>query len=659
MHHQKSEREIDVNARTTLLMILSAALALQGVWVPKTVSAQESSRASRRVSAYSELESEIAERLKRVREFGFIGQEAKRLGVRAWLFGGTAAAYAHYVKWDLDREKGDRRYPAERFDYDYSNIYRSTQDLDIVVDGNSDQAYALQKVLMEKFPHKRGRSSAWEVRTLTQEMEDRQAILNHPDFLNQHNDSNSTGLIELTPPKKGESVVRDVTAWKSRQTQFLKDVQNGTIHYYFSPLHETTQLAKEGRNIPIMGAIRFLTKAFQYGLKISPEDEAQIRKVIKEFNPRRDIKDDYVEAWIEKNGKKLIQNAQDIEHAWNKLDDLGLRNKLIAIHYNVDDADSLAWWMNKEPLRTQPVGKGKGRTAKQLGLDVIAHDTRSFPAFESITKSHSNMANVFESRNGTTGEMAAFDDGFYTKVGAKGTLKDGMTIRFRLDPRAREGTDFDLIEEHDFVVVKNKAAIQVIPESVNVGPVEYFQMIARGEFNLSDEDRGLRERLRKRIESKLSSLSDDEKKQLFKILKKEIQRSKKDLTPALMEWFSFPQSIDHPELVRDAMKNEAMETVVIRKVLSDPKWVARPELVQELIKKGSSDFFLSLFVLSKPEWTAHPELVESLLKNGNELKVVQDYILSKPYWKDVLDKRTSAGCIKRSLKRGLAERGTE
>ncbi|MFL5814425.1 MAG: hypothetical protein ACJ763_12675 [Bdellovibrionia bacterium] len=637
----------------SLLAFLIVALAFQFIGMPEAAFAQESIRATRRVSADNELESEIAERLMRVREFGFIEQEAKKLGVRAWLFGGTAAAYAHYVKWDLDREKGDPRHQPERFDYDYSNIYRSTQDLDIVVDGTPDQAYALQKALMEKFPHKRGRSSAWEVRTLTQEMEDQQAILNNPDFINQHTDSNSTGLIELTTPKKGESVVRDVKGWKSKQTQFLKDVQNGTIHYYFSPLHETTQLAKEGRNIPIMGAIRFLTKAFQYGLKISLDDEARIRKVIQQFNPRRDIKDDYVESWIEKNGKKLIQNALDIEHAWNTLDDLGLRNKLMAIHYNVDDADSLAWWMNKEPLRTQPVGKGKGRTAKQLGIDVIAHDTKSFPAFESITKANSRNANVFVSRNDTSGEMSAFDDGFYTKVGPKGTLKDGMTIRFQLDPKAREGTDFDYIEEHDFVVVKNKAAIKVIPESVNVGPVGYFQMIAKGELNLDDENRGLRERLRKRVESKLSSLTDDEEKQLFKILKKEIQRSKKDLSTALLEWFSFPQAVDHPELVRGAMKDERMEALVIRKVLSDPKWVKHPELVQELVKKGSADFFLSLFVLSKPEWTAHPELVEGLLKNGTELKAVQDYVLSKPYWQDVLRKGASAGCLPQDLKRRL------
>lgn len=97
-----------------------------------------------------ELEHGIEDRIKRVEEFRFIEKEAARLGVRAWLFGGTAAGYAHYVKWDLLRGKGDARFQPERFDYDYTNIYRSTQDLDIVIDGNAKQAQKLQDALAEK-----------------------------------------------------------------------------------------------------------------------------------------------------------------------------------------------------------------------------------------------------------------------------------------------------------------------------------------------------------------------------------------------------------------------------------------------------------------------------------------------------------------------------
>ncbi len=71
-----------------------------------------------------ELQRELGTRLSRVDEFRFIQEAAKKLGVKAWLFGGTAAAYAHYVKWDIMREAGDERYQPHRFDYDYTNILR-------------------------------------------------------------------------------------------------------------------------------------------------------------------------------------------------------------------------------------------------------------------------------------------------------------------------------------------------------------------------------------------------------------------------------------------------------------------------------------------------------------------------------------------------------
>jgi len=73
------------------------------------------------------------------------GGEAR---VRIQLFGGTAASYAHYVKNDNGT-----------FDYDYYSIFRSTQDLDIVVDGSAEQVKQLQANLERKFPHFKGSKS--------------------------------------------------------------------------------------------------------------------------------------------------------------------------------------------------------------------------------------------------------------------------------------------------------------------------------------------------------------------------------------------------------------------------------------------------------------------------------------------------------------------
>jgi hypothetical protein len=630
-----------------------------------------------------ELEQGISDRLKRVEEFKFIEQEATKLGVKAYLFGGTAAGYAHYVKWDLQREKSDKRFQRDRFDYDYTNIYRSTQDLDIVIDGKPEQAQALQNALQNKYPHLQGNKTAWEVRLLTQDMGDKQAILNNPDFMNQHTDSNSTGMIEITQPKNGEHVVRDVRDWTSKEPYFLKDVHDGMLHYYFSPLHETTKFAKEGRNPPIFSAIRFLTKAFQYELKIRPEDLARIKNVIDEFDPKQTAQHDYVAKWIEKNGKKLIQNAVNIEYAKNTLDHLGLRQKLQSIKGDTNVADSLAWWMNKEPLRSHPIGQGSGKTAKVLGLDIVAHETNNFLAYESITRAHTGDPNVLISRSNAAGEAAAFGDGFYTKLGKEGARGTGLTIRFHLDPNAKEGHDFDYEPKEDYVIVKNKAALKVIPESLNIGPVEYFEMLmASGESGLQRSDRGIIEKLKRRIGAKAQTLDGTQTKTILQMIHSQIDKSPEpQKSLVLNEWLSFPASTHHPEVIQALLnkKSDAIDEWLAKKVFSQPVWKDHPEFVEKIIAngnideaiafhvlpqshwkdhrkwvetlldRGTVDRYIAEYILSKPEWSDRPDLVEKLINNGKSDQAIATYILSKPQWKNRPE------WVEKLLERGTAD----
>ncbi len=624
-------------ARTSIAVLL-ALLSVQVFWMPERYCFAGETVSTADALSLGELEHGIADRLKRVEEFRFIEQEAARLGVRAWLFGGTAAGYAHYVKWDLQREKGDKRFQPDRFDYDYTNIYRSTQDLDIVIDGTAEQAQALQSALAEKYPHLQGSKTAWEVRLLTQDMGDKLAILNNPDFMNQHTDSNSTGLIEITRPKAGESVVRDVRDWNSKQSHFLKDVHEGALHYYFSPLHGTTKFAKEGRNPPILSAIRYLTKAFQYELKLRPEDLAQVKAVIDEFNPGKDAANSYVSHWIEKNGKKLIQNAVNIEYAWNTLEQLGLRDKLAAIKGDMQRSDSLAWWMNKEPLRTKALGTGNGKTARELGLDIVAHETGNFFAYESMTRAHTGDPNVLISRSRVIGEVAMYGDGFYTKAGNKGAKGSGLTIRFHLDPDAREESDFVQVPGNDFVIVKNKAALKVIPESLHMGPFEYFRMLANSDGKPNKSDRGILEKLKRRIGSKLQTFSPQEERELLDIVWAVIADPSRHDAPILMEWFALPMSNRHPEMLEALIQNgaEVMDRSIARLILSQPHWKGHPELLDALIKKGTelTDKAIAEYVFSKPYWKDHPELLDALIKKGLADPMIIWLVLPHPHWVD-------------------------
>ena len=491
----------------------------------------------------------IEENLTKVDEFRFIREEAAKLGIKdAYLFGGTASAFAHYVNWDLKRNHGDDRYQPFRFDYDYTNIFRSNQDLDIVIDGSEEQATKLQALLADKFPHFQGSKSSWEVRLLRSDLKDKEAILNNPNFLNQHSDSNSTGLINLM---EGRETVKDVRDWKTGESQFIRDIAEGKLHLYFSDLHHTTKRFLEGKNPPIIFAIRALTKAIQYELELRPEDEAILRKVIKDFRPEnKNQLDPYVQTWIEKNGKKLIQNAVNIEYAWNLINGMGLRTKLMGFNGNKEDVDSLAWWMNKEPLRAKPLGnKTQGKTAQQFfqekklpmeeGKLVLAHETNSFLAYESITRAHTGEANVLISRDGAVSEAAAFGDGFYTKVGRLGARGTGLTIRFTLDPNAIEGVDF--ISQDDFIIVKNKNAIRVIPESLDLSLPQIFELIAKDK-EIQTNDLALFEKMKRSRMNKAALLSEQDMNEIMNAI---FENAKDDASAEklLTLWLELPDAI--------------------------------------------------------------------------------------------------------------------
>lgn len=497
------------------------------------------------------IEQEIAQRLQRVYEFQFIRDEAKKRGLRVWIFGGTAASFAHYVKWDLLRELGDSRFQSDRFDYEYSSIYRSTQDLDIVINGSAQDAIIFEQILKNKFPYLSGEKTIWEVRSLTEAKEDKGGLMGDFGFMNQHTDSNSTGLIELTSPLPGESIIRDLRNWNSiEKSKFLNDITDQKLTFYHSDRHSETPRAQSGENPPIFSVIRALIKAFQFDLQIQKSDLDLLQKEIDKFDPKTEITQPYAENWIEKNGKKLFQNALDVETAWNVLDSLGLRKKLISLRNNPKTIDSLSWWMNKEPLRKSPIGEGEGRTAQSLGIDVVAHETRDFHAYESITLAPTGLPNVFSSRHNAIGESAIYGEGFYTAKGSEGAARTGITIRFRVDPKAREGSDFVLgyhqikedgtINDGAFVIWKNRSALQIIPESLQISALNYFESIAQGK-TYKNEDRALFWKFKRKLDHQILSnrISQGETDEIRKIIQKHfIDRSPYRET-LLKEWVLF------------------------------------------------------------------------------------------------------------------------
>ncbi len=471
----------------------------------------------------------VRERIMRVKEFNFIREEAEKMGVRVYLFGGTAAGFGHYVRLDLLREKGDQSYYKNRFDYHFTNIYRSTQDADLVVDGSKEQARRLQETLKIKFPHLQGSKTAWEVRLLRENYDDKIALLNNPQFLNQHSDSNSVGLIEITQTPIGELQIRDLKNWNSRESRFFEDLRRGEILFYFSDSHEQTQRYLQGLNPPIFSVVRYLTKIFQFGLTIDPESLRKIKKIIRKFNLENDLKTTYAQNWIERNAKKLFQQSEDVERAWNISEELGLRKKLLRLG-SIQEEKSLSWWMDKEPLRSRPFGRS-GRKASDLGIKVVAHETKNFLTYEAITFSTRREPNVFKSRAGVQGESALLGNGFYTKKGLEGARGTGFTIRFDVHPDAREGDDFEVYG--DAILFLNRAALKVIPESLVMGALEYFKLLSEDFW--SHSDLGIQEKVKQRILTEKSDLKLDDFKAIAQIASDELQKPKDSIRFALVD----------------------------------------------------------------------------------------------------------------------------
>lgn len=457
-----------------------------------------------------------------VLEFKFIRDLAQKMGIRVWLFGGTASSFLHYVKWDWARRHGWMELQKQRFDYDFTHIFRSTQDVDIVVDATPEVAMQFQEALVDRFPHFLGKkANAWEVRTLRYRMGRpgehyyKEALLEDRDFQDQNSDSHSVGMVEVTVPTD-EPIVRDLRHWDQSDPPFLKDVIRGEIHFLRSDRHFQTSRALAGENPEILSVLRILVKAFQFDLRIAAEDLQVLKEILNQFDAEK-ISHPVANRRFFETAKKLVIHAANLESAFNQLDAIGLRNKLIEISSpNVEG--TLGWWLNREPLRSQPLGQGTGSTAKELGIQVVAHETKDFSAFESITRSYSGEPNVFISRNGAVSESAMYGNGFYTTIGRKSSRGTGMTIRFKVAPEAREGSDF--IRSGEMVIFKNKKALKIIPESLYFGLEEIVKIAEINRIGAVDSaDRGLFEKRLKhwtsaRILSELEPLfsSDSEEK---------------------------------------------------------------------------------------------------------------------------------------------------
>jgi hypothetical protein len=264
-------------------------------------------------------------------------------------------------------------------------------------------------------------------------------------------------------------------------------------------------MARQGNNPAIVSVVRLLVKALQFDLELRSEDIPAIQKIINAFKPKQIKGNSYAQRRLAETALKLVQNSVNLERSMTLLDQLEIRKKLIEVAQNQGAAET-AQLLDKEPLRTKTLGTGVGKTAQELGLSTVSHDTRNLDAYYSILRSPTGEPNVFISRNGIGGEVAAHGDGFYVRSGTTGAVANGLTIRFKLNPSAREGSDFKYLPNHDgYLVILNKKALQVIPELAKMTLPEMANHYLHNQFDA--KDRAAKDKLLKKIKSQLLSNS--------------------------------------------------------------------------------------------------------------------------------------------------------
>jgi hypothetical protein len=628
-----------------------------------------------------ELEQGLRSKIHAVPEFKIIKNEAKRLGVKVYLFGDSALAFANYVKSDLLSQKGDHSYILEKLDYDFKNIFYSTQVMEVVVDGNESQVKQMSKFIESQFAQIFNRKMpgskkvVWDVRPYKTAKSKigaadyREALLENHEYLNQNLDSVATGLVDITEDPDN-LIVLDLQDMKSKENKFLRDLAAEKIIFYRSRLHEETPLYEAGINPEIISVIKTLTRTFQFELYLEDSTLIQIKNIIFEFDPNAKL-NPQAQAQIIHLGKNLIRHAANAEKAWDALEKLGLRKKLSKFD-SAFTPDALSWWLYKEPLRrvqlakepSQENGNYKlGKSAKELSLNYVVYDAQTFENFELINKSLVDDPKLFLGKDSKDKTKSLNSMGFYTKVYVPKMTLNPLEIKFQVNPLAKEGADFILTSDggsqvKNKVIIKNKAALIIASEN-NLGWLDYFREFYEEKEKLYDnyynpnlksrlknlftskqpldfynqEDYLKSSRIKQKLERSKTQISPEEEAEVVKIVKEGIEKALdwQKVNPnyggafdqLFVDWFALPQSFKYPDVLNEVIDEMPNSEDLIYKVLKYKHW-SEYNLVNEKLmidKLNDSNYRtryrLMLHTLNLPEWNYRPKVFIELYKRDS------------------------------------------
>lgn len=403
-----------------------------------------------------------------VPEFDAIRRKLNEMKVHGWLFGGTAFTFGNAID-DLESPQDSPRKAivARNGIRSVWDLYTPTQDLDVVIDADEETAKGFEEWLNREYPyflpHFLGGKPTWEVRLLRDEREKKIALFENPQFLNIHNDSGSTGLIELTDFDLTEPFARDLRDWENPQNLFVTDLGSRKLHYLYHPEHRLSHRAQRGKNPEIFSVIRYLTKVYQEGWEIDIDAvQTYFIPIVKEFRGHEELHAEYGPDRLRRLIAKMYLQARNMEEVDAIVEIVGMKKRL----WRFDDAEkvgNVSWWMAQRPLRSRPEGT-TGQTAAELGITEVL-----IPAGDPWH--HAYLLNPLYPRPNLFAQVHLLGDkkwvGTKARIRKTGEPLKSLVIVAKLSPTARLGIDFERVGE-DGLVLLNRGVVSLADPSTQL-----------------------------------------------------------------------------------------------------------------------------------------------------------------------------------------------
>lgn len=476
------------------------------------------------------IEQGITANLNRILVLSEIKKYAERQGFRVWLTSESALALASYTKWHQLTLQGVYPWSARRYQYDFFEIFRTTDQMFLVTDGNNNQVVQLESYLERNYHGLFSSTHPWNIRA-------------------QNAKPNVTS--------SAENILVELTGSQQINGQASTDIAQDTSHFVQIERLETLPQAQ-----PLKLLVQYLYITFKFGLRIPPTDLTRITAFIARLDTNQ-IKTSPELITIEEAFIQVIQNALNAPELFEFFQSSGLKEKILKFSREPLMAETfpghLRFWFEKSfVVKSFPLGtlNNSGVTPDPAHIipPLFSHDVRgssrdSYKIFESITANPSGQPNLL-----TTTSSA------YMSEGLKGVTSETgrFSVFVQMHPVPGAVWGRDVIDSNNGArspLMMNAAAFRVAkPEdNINLRPLEILNLV-RSKENFKEpetakyfpdryEIRGVYlEQLRRKMITQTGALMAEEIDAALEIFNTAGQLAQIDQDFFYDFWFSLPIS---------------------------------------------------------------------------------------------------------------------